>query len=702
MSGNQKGSLKKDTDNEEKKEKKVKIIDDRKSLDSNPVTAKSNKSLDSSSEIRSSEKKLSQTPDNNSELKQNSKASDNNYTSLTKDQLINKIGDLQNKIKNDKDSLNQIILRQSDEIDDKDNIIGSLSNQNKKLIKLLEQLKDDVDSKLDKVETKKLAEKIKDIKKDSTLEQILINKDKELKNAYKLMDILQKDKNDLTKNLTEKSDYSSVVSLEDKVKFLEKKLYEANSEIKLFKSVCEEHKFCLNYKSTIEKNRKEFHDEIILLKNKNKEMFMRWKDEEIKLDKINDSYFYLRREYDDLRHSLGQKFLNNQNSKDQNIFSSKDNKFKESLDKDKKIEITNDQNKNATIDNKKSLQSENLNKEMIQKSSINNKQESKKTEDKSIDIDKKNEKKKEDKTENSKVTSNDKKKEDKTDTSKLGSNDKKKEDIKEVNDDKKSKNDELISKDVKNPTKSNNVHEEKKLLFTNKSKDKNDSSEYKNTNEKHESSTNNYSEFSSDQGNKKILSSKYKNNLPDINKSLTSLNQKHFSIKIKDYDEDTKNLFSENERLDLLKVVSKDNVEIFEKRFEALDHSKFSLEQKYKSEAKKLQKRISQLENQLQLVELTLKESEKKIKILHYQIIEHRNENKIIIKKNHEYTKQIEIFNIIIREKDQENKFLFSQLQNMQHTLAISRKNMSNQENLPMKQDLTEEVLKKVEKEDDN
>ena len=253
MSGNQKGSLKKDTDNEEKKEKKVKIIDDRKSLDSNPVTAKSNKSLDSSSEIRSSEKKLSQTPDNNSDMKQNSKASDNNYTSLTKDQLINKIGDLQNKIKNDKDSLNQIILRQSDEIDDKDNIIGSLSNQNKKLIKLLEQLKDDVDSKLDKVETKKLAEKIKDIKKDSTLEQILINKDKELKNAYKLMDILQKDKNDLTKNLTEKSDYSSVVSLEDKVKFLEKKLYEANSEIKLFKSVCEEHKFCLNYKSTIEK-----------------------------------------------------------------------------------------------------------------------------------------------------------------------------------------------------------------------------------------------------------------------------------------------------------------------------------------------------------------------------------------------------------------------------------------------------------------
>ena len=110
MSGNQKGSLKKDTDNEEKKEKKVKIIDDRKSLDSNPVTAKSNKSLDSSSEIRSSEKKLSQTPDNNSDMKQNSKASDNNYTSLTKDQLINKIGDLQNKIKNDKDSLNHHTL----------------------------------------------------------------------------------------------------------------------------------------------------------------------------------------------------------------------------------------------------------------------------------------------------------------------------------------------------------------------------------------------------------------------------------------------------------------------------------------------------------------------------------------------------------------------------------------------------------------
>jgi len=157
-------------------------------------------------------------------------------------------------------------------------------------------------------------------------------------------------------------------------------------------------------------------------------------------------------------------------------------------------------------------------------------------------------------------------------------------------------------------------------------------------------------------------------------RSLGSLNQKHFSLKIKDLDEEKHSLFSENEKQELMEILSKDNLEIFEKRFEALDHSKYSLEQKHRLEERKLQKKIMELEDQIQIVDLQLKESEKKIKILQYQIIEHRNENKIVNKKSSEYTKQLEIFNILLREKDQENKLLFGQLQNMQRTLAVEQK----------------------------
>ena len=66
---------------------------------------------------------------------------------------------------------------------------------------------------------------------------------------------------------------------------------ESAKETKLLKSIAEEHKYCTEYKDIIDKNKKDFHEEMKLLKNKNKEMFLRWKDEEIKLEKANDQYF---------------------------------------------------------------------------------------------------------------------------------------------------------------------------------------------------------------------------------------------------------------------------------------------------------------------------------------------------------------------------------------------------------------------------
>ncbi len=261
--------------------------------------------------------------------------------------MIKKVYDVQDKNKREIETQKGLILRLSDEIDDKDKVIGALSSQNKKLLKILEELKQDVDSQLDKVETKKLAEKIKNVKKEATMEEILINKDKELKNAYKMVDILQKDKNDLLKNLTEKSEYSSVVSLEDQVRFLEKKLSDCFKEIKFLKSIAEEHKYCLDHKSVIDKNKKDFHEELKLLKNKNKEMFLRWKEEESKLEKVNDQYFHLRKEYDELRHSLGQKFINDEKKKENTLNNSKDAKFKEYVDKNDKK--TNEDNKKSDL-----------------------------------------------------------------------------------------------------------------------------------------------------------------------------------------------------------------------------------------------------------------------------------------------------------------------------------------------------------------
>ncbi len=182
------------------------------------------------------------------------------------------------------------------------------------------------------------------------------------------------------------------------------------------------------------------------------------------------------------------------------------------------------------------------------------------------------------------------------------------------------------------------------------------------------------------------------------------MNSKHFTLKIKDLDEEKHSLFTENEKEELLEILSKDNLEIFEKRFEALEHSKYSIEQKHKLEARKFQKKIMELEDQIQLFDLQLKESEKKIKILQFQIIEHRNENKIVNKKSSDYTKQLEIFNILLREKDQENKLLFSQLQNMQRTLAMEqkRKVTPKKEVEDLKENKEKEIVKENEENVEN
>jgi hypothetical protein len=251
-----------------------------------------------------------------------------------------------------------------------------------------------------------------------------------------MVDILQKDKNDLLKNLTEKSEYSSVVSLEDQVRFLEKKLSDCFKEIKFLKSIAEEHKYCLEHKSVIEKNKKDFHEELKLLKNKNKEMFLRWKEEESKVEKANDQYFNLRKEYDDLRHSLGQKFINDDKKKENILNNSKDAKFKEYIDKNDKKTIEVYKKSEVSKSNEDSKISKNIEKQ----NEINKKKEEKDS------LEKANEK---------------------TNTGKKNQNDKLQ--VKENNTNVKKEE----VKDI-----SNSQQDEKKLLFSSKLKEQSGNSEF--------------------------------------------------------------------------------------------------------------------------------------------------------------------------------------------------------------------------------
>jgi hypothetical protein len=210
--------------------------------------------------------------------------------SLNKDQLVSKIKELEESVKQSKEDKKRSLDKLNQEIDVKEKIIVQVSSTNKKLMSELDYLKKEVDDKLDKIGMKEIRIKEKEIerqKKDKPLEQVLKVKEKELKNAMKMLEIIKKDKENLEKVYKE-SDVSKLFDLEEKLRQELNRNSELKNEIKTWHKVNEEHKKCDVQKEELISEKKRLATEIKYLKEKHKELMIRIREEEEKQARIND------------------------------------------------------------------------------------------------------------------------------------------------------------------------------------------------------------------------------------------------------------------------------------------------------------------------------------------------------------------------------------------------------------------------------
>lgn len=121
-------------------------------------------------------------------------------------------------------------------------------------------------------------------------------------------------------------------------------------------------------------------------------------------------------------------------------------------------------------------------------------------------------------------------------------------------------------------------------------------------------------------------------------------------------------LFTQEDRAKLEKVLSEDELDKLERKFESIVGSRASLENKNKSDLKIINKKLTEQEEQNQYLSIQYKESEQRSKILQFQINEYKNEQKIYQRKLNEVQGYNENFLKVIKEKDQENNILINQL----------------------------------------
>jgi len=190
-----------------------------------------------------------------------------------KEELILKFSEEKEQFKKKKEENSKEIKIITDKIDENDKRLIDYSNKSKKLFSYLEELRNEVDEKLDHVSIKRIAEKENANKiKSSPYEKILLIKEKELKNVTKLITILKKDKDNLSKDLNEKSDPTRLVELEKKFKILEQKNSDYLEEINYLKKLKEEHKKCPELIKNNEIDIKSLKDELFQIKQKELEI----------------------------------------------------------------------------------------------------------------------------------------------------------------------------------------------------------------------------------------------------------------------------------------------------------------------------------------------------------------------------------------------------------------------------------------------
>jgi hypothetical protein len=276
---------------------------------------------------------------------------------MKKEELILKIKEFEEKLKLEKEEKKKQQEQKNKELEAKDKIIISLGSTNKKLLSELEELKKEVDDKLDKIGMKQISEKERDMqrkKKELPYEQVLKVKEKELKNTMNLLEILKKDKESLQKNLEEKVDSKKTRALEDKLKEEEFRNNQLEIEIKLSKNLRDEHNKCEQIHENFEKERKNFQGEIKFYKDKNKDLMQKVKEEEEKQNKMHNY----------LANINSQKIENFQKSN--NINSNNNNKNNKN---NNNYEENNNENNNSSSNN---LNLPNINKYSSKRFSNNN------------------------------------------------------------------------------------------------------------------------------------------------------------------------------------------------------------------------------------------------------------------------------------------------------------------------------------------
>jgi len=137
--------------------------------------------------------------------------------------------------------------------------------------------------------------------------------------------------------------------------------------------------------------------------------------------------------------------------------------------------------------------------------------------------------------------------------------------------------------------------------------------------------------------------------------------------------EEEKTLFTPDQLVKIETVLDGSEIERLEKKYETAVNAKYSLDNKLKSDTKTSNKTIVELQEQLEFINIQLKESDQKNKINLHQINEMKQDNKQLNKKLNETQTNLDGLSKILREKEQENNIILNQLNTLK---KISKHNI--------------------------
>jgi hypothetical protein len=399
-------------------------------------------------------------------------------------------------------------------------------------------------------------------------------KDQELKNAFKLVEILKKDKENLTTDLKEKTEQDKLLNLEEKKKKLDNKNQSLVVEIKHLQKLIEEHKRCPDNTKSYDDELKSFKEEIYQLKLKNKEILAKITEEQNKHTKTKAQLDSIKIEVDTLKNNC--------------------DKLKQDVS-------------NAT------------------KANTNN------------------------------VTLN---------TNKLNTNS------------------QLNSIGYKPFFNQYDPYTEVVISKKNKI--------LKKKKEKLEEAFN----------KEQISSQRGQVQLSYLSKSLlmtsTNLNSSN-EIEIN-------KLFQPKEKIILERLLTKEEIDLFEDKYESVEKSRIETEKRYRITMKELLNKVGVLNETMKFTELEFKETEQKSKIYGYQINEYKSEQRIQQDKIEDLQRKIDILNHSLKDKNNQNQILIAQINQLQ---KLNQYQLERQKILQRKKEKSEEsieenkTLNKTEKSND-